>query len=392
MKEEELIKKLESVKLPQIELESHRRRLRTALLNFEYFKEQQKVGAFTQAKSKMKGGIDMLRRLISWRPVWKPALVSALAIALIVGSALFVPSLVGPSPEVLAAEIAQNSPEVKLLLGDNKITIMGLGVENGEAMVICVAATRPPVAAKVDLKAKKVTDVVEVSVPKLSKAGREEAINIAKADPKVKELLDKGATISEVYPAILSSITRLKFTSVSSGGTSEGYGLDATRSKMACVAIELGDESWGILINFDSRKVDRILKPSPMKTIKSGEPVHPKTSPPPMAQIEEVKNIAKADPGVQELLGKGATICAIGPYSTGVITISENDGIRMISFPVASQDKFEVIIEMGKEKHWAVLVNLAKKRVESITETEWPRGIVYRTSVHRISGSEVPRK
>jgi hypothetical protein len=284
----------------------------------------------------------------------------------------------------LAAEIAQNSPEVKLLLGDNKITIMGLGLENGEAMVICGAATRPPVAAKVDLKAKKVTDVVQVSAPKLSKTEREEAINIAKADPKVKELLDKGATISEVYPATLSSITRLKFASVSSSGTSEGYGLDAT--KMACVAIELGDESWGVLVNFDSKKVDRILKPSPMKKLGPGEPVHPKTSPPPMAQVEEVKNIAKADPGVQELLDQGATICAIGPHSTGVITISESDGIRTASFPVASHDKFKVTIELGEE-HWAVLVNLATKREESITETEWPRGIVY-----IISSAMVPQK
>ena len=387
MKEEELIKKLESTNLPKIELQSHRRRLRMALLQSGYFQEQPKVGVFSQAKSRMEGGINMLKRLISWRPVWKPALVGALVIALIAGLTLIIPPHAGQSPEVLAMEIAMNSPEVKAVFGEGEIRIMDLFVvgDNREAMVICGTATRPPVAAKVDLKAKKVTDVVGVSVPKLSEAERKEAINIAKADPKVKELLDKRATISEVYPATLSSITRLKFTSVSSSGTSEGYGLDAT--KMACVAIELGDESWGVLVNFDSKKVDRILKPSPMKKLGPGEPVHPKTSPPPMAQVEEVKNIAKADTGVQELLGRGATICAVGPHSTGVITISENDGIRTASFPVASHDKFEVTIELGKEEHWAVLVNLAKKRVESITETEWPRGIVY-----SISSVMVPQK
>jgi len=53
----------------------------------------------------------VLRGLISWRPVWKPALVSTLAIALIVGSALFVPSLVSPSTGTLPADIAKCSGE-----------------------------------------------------------------------------------------------------------------------------------------------------------------------------------------------------------------------------------------------------------------------------------------
>jgi hypothetical protein len=193
MKEEELIKKLENTELPKIELQSHRRRLRMALLQSGYFQEQPKVGVFSQAKSRMKEGINIPRRLISWRPVWKPALVGALAIALIVSLALIVPPHGGQSPEVLAAEIVQNSPEVKAVFNEGEIRIMDLFVvgDNREAMVICGTATRPPVAAKVDLKAKKVTDVVGVSVPKLSKVEREEAINIAKADPKVKELLDK---------------------------------------------------------------------------------------------------------------------------------------------------------------------------------------------------------
>jgi hypothetical protein len=105
MKEEELIKKLESTVLPEIEVQSHRRRLRMALLNSEYFKEQPEVGVFGRVSSTVKRGVDVLRGLISWRPVWQLAMVSILAIALIVSSALFIPLLVGPSPETLTGTL-----------------------------------------------------------------------------------------------------------------------------------------------------------------------------------------------------------------------------------------------------------------------------------------------
>jgi len=109
MKEEELIKKLENTALPGIEVRSHRRRLRMALLNSEYFKEQPEFGVFGQVSSTVKRGVDVLRELILWRPVWKPALVSTLAIALIVGSALFVPSLFSPSTGTLPPGIVTYS-------------------------------------------------------------------------------------------------------------------------------------------------------------------------------------------------------------------------------------------------------------------------------------------
>ncbi len=109
MKEEELIKKLENTALPGIEVQSHRRRLRMALLQSEYFKEKPEVGVFGRVSSTVKRGVDVLRGLISWRPVWKPALVSTLAIALIVGSALFVPSLVSPSTGTLPTGIVTYS-------------------------------------------------------------------------------------------------------------------------------------------------------------------------------------------------------------------------------------------------------------------------------------------
>jgi hypothetical protein len=62
MKEEELIKKLESVNLPQVEVESHRRRIRMALLRSQYFEEH--PGRVAASKPKIKGGIDISKRVI----------------------------------------------------------------------------------------------------------------------------------------------------------------------------------------------------------------------------------------------------------------------------------------------------------------------------------------
>ena len=85
MKEEELIKKLESADLPRIEVPSHRRRLRMALLQSRYFKERHKQGIVSLAKSKMKGSIDALTKgLGSRQPVWKTATAGMLAMVMVV--------------------------------------------------------------------------------------------------------------------------------------------------------------------------------------------------------------------------------------------------------------------------------------------------------------------
>ena len=114
MKEEELIKKLEKVELPLIELESHRRRLRVAVLNADQLlNEQPRVTTLALAKSKVSRGMDTIRRgLVSRQPVWKTSLVCILTVALITGLAIALPLLIGQSPEALAASIVRNSPEV----------------------------------------------------------------------------------------------------------------------------------------------------------------------------------------------------------------------------------------------------------------------------------------
>jgi len=95
--------------------------------------------------------------LVSRRPIWKTAVVSVLALTLVIGLSLTIPSL---------STIAKG----------------GNGV----------------VTANVDLKKKDVTKAVNIT--ELTAEGKQEAIDIAKADPRIKELLGTGAMISKVSP------------------------------------------------------------------------------------------------------------------------------------------------------------------------------------------------
>ena len=271
MKEEELIKKLENIELPNIELQSHQRRLRMALLNAGYL-QRQRVGVtiLALAKSEIKGGIDIIMKgLVSRQPVWKTALASVSAIALIIGLTIALPSLTGQSSEALAAEIAESSPEVKLALGDQEIEVVKvIKIIDDKGTVICEGTMGRLVTAEVDLESQEVTEVkvaIEiVDMPELSEADEQEAINIARADPGVKELLDQGASIGMVFPMYSFGMR----TDMETGETEEFSGM------LVRVAIELGEKSWLAHVDLAEGKVVRLIeiqKLLPVGTFKLGD-------------------------------------------------------------------------------------------------------------------------
>jgi hypothetical protein len=219
MGEEELIKKLEKVELPDIEIQSHRRRLRMALLESRYFEEEPKVAVPSVAKSKLKGGINIMKRgLVSRPPAWKPALVGVLVAVLIAGFALVVPSHIGQSPEVLAEEIAQNDPQVRELLPEGTIVRVTKIVKPVEKNVFHVVFLIPGetiweegegkavmIDTLVNVREKKVVGlrafkVEAANIIPLTEEEKEKAIEIAEADTEVQEILASGAEIRRVIP------------------------------------------------------------------------------------------------------------------------------------------------------------------------------------------------
>jgi hypothetical protein len=193
MKEEDLIKKLKNTEIPDIKLKSHQRRLRQALLDTDYLNQRRGFTILKLAKSKVIGVKDtMIRGLISRQPVWKTATVSILVLALALGMGLTIPALATKSVYAQASEIVRNSTEVHAALGDGEVTVVKvINIEEDKGTVIAQGETGT-VSAKVNLKTNSVIDITTVIVDEQA------AIDIAKDDTRVKELLAHGATIGDI--------------------------------------------------------------------------------------------------------------------------------------------------------------------------------------------------
>lgn len=113
----------------------------------------------------------MMRVLVSRQPIWKTAIVSVLALTLVIGLSLTILSLSTESAH--AADITKNKPKIKSAFNDGDIT-----------------------------KAVKITE--------LTAEGKQEAIDIAKANPRIKELLDMGTMISKVSPMFSYSMINVE--------------------------------------------------------------------------------------------------------------------------------------------------------------------------------------
>lgn len=111
MKQEDLIKRLENLETPEIELPGHKQGLRMALLN---------SGRFNK------------RTVLDWAKMLAP--VSA-ALVLIAVVGFF--NLVQPQLQIAQAkEIARNDPQVQALLQEYGLEIAQVKLENGEAFLL----------------------------------------------------------------------------------------------------------------------------------------------------------------------------------------------------------------------------------------------------------------
>jgi hypothetical protein len=234
MKDEDLIKKLENVELPGVELPSHQRRLKMALLESGYLRKRQSATVLARVKNKIKGGVDTIMGIfVSRRPVWQTVLASAMAIALITGLSITLPSLFGQSDEALAAEIAQNSPEVIAALGGEDIsTVEVLETKDGMATVKVGGTLGTIITVEVDLLTKIATQVIVG--PQLTDEEKEKALNILNADPEVQALFAQGAVIHALLP--------IEFTLIAITG-------EEVTETWAQAWINLGDKQYGAQVD-----------------------------------------------------------------------------------------------------------------------------------------------
>ncbi|MGB2762317.1 MAG: hypothetical protein WBC21_02110 [Minisyncoccales bacterium] len=220
MKQEDLIKKtcseiaelLESIETPNIEIQSHKQKLKMALLNSGYFKE---------------------KPIMFWTKRLVPAGV-ALALILVVGFGVIQPKL----QIARAMEIAKNDPQIKELMEEYGVEIKQVKLQDGKAFVLLTlpgenlppeleertlgteedeVATKggmrgpgqfyisyqDPVTgeiiessgsvAEIDLKAKKVEKLemveMKINITPLTEEEKVRAIEIAKSELKIKEMI-----------------------------------------------------------------------------------------------------------------------------------------------------------------------------------------------------------
>jgi hypothetical protein len=110
MKQEDLIKKLENMKTPDIEIQSHKQRLKLALLSSGYFKE---------------------KPIMFWTKRLVPAGV-ALALILVVGFGVIQPKL----QIARAMEIAKNDPQIQKVMEETGAVIKEVKIKDGRAYVL----------------------------------------------------------------------------------------------------------------------------------------------------------------------------------------------------------------------------------------------------------------
>ena len=242
-------------------------------------REQPKVTVFNVAKSKLGRGANMVRGgLVSRQPVWKSVLVGALVLTLIAGLALIVPSRIGQSQEVLAAEIAQNDPQVQELIpGETAVRItrivkpreagifhvlfliLGESIwgEEGEGEVIMVDAM-------VNVRERKVIVLrairsKEAPITPLSVAEKEKAIEVAKADSRVQEILDSGAEIRRVMSLPFFRPLDSSLTVKAVGVVLIAPSLDSQVERVPKSRIQ----RWIVVVDLDEGKVVRITEIHP---------------------------------------------------------------------------------------------------------------------------------
>lgn len=256
MKKEELIKRLDRVKLPELRVAGHRAKLKQVLM------EGTVVKGVTVARNRQSISGEGFWPFLRWLkgPVWHPALasiVSVIVLAVIIAGVFYI---VEPSPAVIAADVVKKDPAIQQKLnGAGEIFIVRIEIEDRIARVVCGRGMGDFIEADVDISDRTVVTTRHFEglfLSELTPEANESSINIALLDDRVKPLLSKGATVGKVFPV---------FSGISSAVIVDGNLVKITPA--ACnsiVPLYINGKAWLVEVNLEENSVTRIIEPQTM--------------------------------------------------------------------------------------------------------------------------------
>jgi len=253
MKKETLIRKLEKAELPEMLIAGHMDRLRKVLLEGSY------AGSFAAGKPAAASPGDIFNGLLDWlrAPAWRMAATGGLALFIVAAVLSLSLYLAAPAPSAIAADVVKNDPGIRQRLnGTGEIIIIRVDVRDGMASVICGRCMGDFIEADVDINVKAVVSTRRYEglfMPELAPNMREQAVNIALSDPRVKSITDRGASVGRVFP-IFSSISNMDVV----GGSIVKV---TPAASQAIVPLQLDGKTWLVQVNLGENRTERVIEP-----------------------------------------------------------------------------------------------------------------------------------
>ncbi len=253
MEEEDLIKKLESIDFPEVEIKGYKKILRIALLNSYYSKK------------------------MSFFEIFKKSLVfsvPALALLLILGITIIQPNLT----EAKALSIAKANPEIKKLMENNSMSLGEVKVKNGKAYILLNLPEEAKIMEKNSaIKIRKAKEnapediegaIIEISlnqkevnkinlikgddVSPLADEERESAKEIIESEEIIKEIIPKGAEIGKIQSSLPREVHLIE-------RDHEVQILPSSKAERKVrVQYILDGKKWVIKVNLDEKRVEEI--------------------------------------------------------------------------------------------------------------------------------------
>jgi hypothetical protein len=314
--------------------------------HWAWFELQQRFAMLQKPRPAIGGRVlSRVRAFVSGQPRWKPILSGVLVLAIIVSSILFIPALLGPSPEALATEITADDTGVEAVLQGEPV-IHATKISATQAYLVSQGPSSDFVFVYVDLAKRTVTRMVRFGLPQLTEEDVAKVIDIAKPDYRVQQVLNQGFTIRSV--SLLPTRFRLEVSEAEPRVWIEGM--------LADIALKADGLTWIARVDLAEKRVVNVFQLPTPRPLQSWFHISYPYS------LEELINMARTDAQAVELLNKGAKV---------VSAVAGGEKV---------EDKGAMILSLGEDR-WVVRLDLAKRivtDVDPVPAGKWDKGYFFK--------------